>query len=118
MTPEDRALIDAAIAAGRVTRFPYMAVREAECFWDGKQLLTRNGGMRGQVRREYESYNRARRLSHATRPDVVAKRECLARLVAMRAEGKTVEQMAEAEGLTARRVHRYFREMRANEAAQ
>ena len=117
MTPEDRALIDAAIAAGRVTRFPYMMQREAECYWDGKQLLTRNGGMRGQVRRDYENYNRALRLHHATRPDVVAKRECLARLLEMRDDGKTVQQMAEAEGLTVRRVHRYFRELRAKGAA-
>ena len=117
MTPEDRALIDAAIAAGRVTRFPYMMKREAECYWDGKQLLNRDGGMRGQVRREYQSYNRALRLHHATRPDVVAKRECLARLVAMREAGKTVQEMAEAEGLTVRRVHRYFREMRNKGAA-
>lgn len=96
LSPQDRALIDAALAAGRVTVVPRGVSAIPLPVWDEKlqRLVMPDaaGGWRAQIAAGWRGA-RGGRPSH---PDVVARRE---RVAALHGQGLTVAQIMEATGL-------------------
>jgi DNA-binding NarL/FixJ family response regulator len=101
LTPEERAAIDAAIAAGKVTRVPMGGTSTTTYVWDGRQLVTTDPDRRGgQYANQRKSA--ARKNSLGITPTVERRR---AQLMSLKADGFSAQQIADRVGVSVQTIY-------------